>query len=632
MKSSRRSPARDMPRRNRSSTWPGCCSPCASLPRRIRPTHWPSQSATRTCEPRGYSASGCSREAADDRLDAGRAAREAPAVAPGRHRRRRLRDGSADDDLLRPPGGRRAGDALRASRRTGRCAAPVCVRAPCGTGRVPPAPAGERSRRQARAGHPVGDGRRRICAMRARRGHRQPLPAARDRQEDGAASRHGDARQDGCRIDRRTRHRRRGHGHRGRTGAAAGRPGCGGRTGADSPGAQARGGEPPGPFRGRRRPCLRRDRAPGAAVDGALSRGPSGRRRTVERDPLLVARQSERYDRGDGDRTSRDRAAESRGSGSRPGNSPQAARGVRRTAGGGRADGDIHRGGPPPGRGSRPPPHIRTAWSRQDDSGARRRERDAGRPAPDRGARSRALRRPRGAADQPGAARRAVHRRDAPAEPGGRGDSLPRDGGLPDRHRHRRGPGGSLDQARSAAVHPRGRDHARRNADVAVARPVRHRPATRVLQRRRSRTHHHAVGRDSRGRDHGGRRRRDRGALARHAPHREPPPAKGARLRGGQGGRTGHGGDREPRPGPARRRRARLRPDGSQAPARGHRKVRRRAGGHRQPRGRDRGRARHHRGCARTVPHPAGIPDAHAPGTGRDPNRLGALRSRAAPR
>ena len=51
------------------------------------------------------------------------------------------------------------------------------------------------------------------------------------------------------------------------------------------------------------------------------------------------------------------------------------------------------------------------------------------------------------------AARRALHRRDPPAEPGGRGDPLSGAGGLPARPGHRRGAGGADGADRAAAVH-----------------------------------------------------------------------------------------------------------------------------------------------------------------------------------
>ncbi len=49
-----------------------------------------------------------------------------------------------------------------------------------------------------------------------------------------------------------------------------------------------------------------------------------------------------------------------------------------------------------------------------------------------------------------------------------------------------------------------------------------------------------------------------------------------------------------------------------QAPDDDHRELRRRSGGHREPRGGDRRGARHARGRDRAVPDPAGLPGAHA--------------------
>ena len=115
---------------------------------------------------------------------------------------------------------------------------------------------------------------------------------------------------------------------------------------------------------------------------------------------------------------------------------------------------------------------------------AHHRQRARREPAPDLGAGAREARGPRGAPDQPRDARRALHRRDPSPLAGGRGDPLSGAGGLPDRHHDRRGPGGALDQARPAAVHADRRDDARRHADQPAARPLRHRRAARVLQRR----------------------------------------------------------------------------------------------------------------------------------------------------
>jgi hypothetical protein len=84
------------------------------------------------------------------------------------------------------------------------------------------------------------------------------------------------------------------------------------------------------------------------------------------------------------------------------------------------------------------------------------------------------------------AERRAVHRRDPPPVAGGRRDPVPGAGGLPDRHHDRRRPGRAFREARPAAVHAGRRHHPRRHADQSAARPLRHRRAPRVLQRRGS--------------------------------------------------------------------------------------------------------------------------------------------------
>ena len=137
-----------------------------------------------------------------------------------------------------------------------------------------------------------------------------------------------------------------------------------------------------------------------------------------------------------------------------------------------------------PRRGARPRADLRAAGPGQDHARARHRQRDGRQPAPDLGPGDRARRRPGRAADQPAAARRAVHRRDPPPVAGRRGSAVSGDGGFPDRHHDRRRPGGALDQARPAAVHPDRRHHPRRPADRAAARPLRHRAAPGVLHRR----------------------------------------------------------------------------------------------------------------------------------------------------
>ena len=113
----------------------------------------------------------------------------------------------------------------------------------------------------------------------------------------------------------------------------------------------------------------------------------------------------------------------------------------------------------------------------------------------------------------------------------------PAHGGLPARHHDRRGPGGALDQAEPAAVHSGRRHHARGAAHLAAARPLRHRAAPGVLRRRGPGAHRDALGRDPRRAHRRGRGAAHRAALARHAAHRQPPAAPGARLRAGARGR-----------------------------------------------------------------------------------------------
>ena len=171
---------------------------------------------------------------------------------------------------------------------------------------------------------------------------------------------------------------------------------------------------------------------------------------------------------------------------------------------------------------------------RQDHAVAHHRARAGRQPAADVGPGARAPGRPGRAADEPRAARRAVHRRDPPAVADRRGDPVPGARGLPDRHHDRRRPGRAQREARPAAVHAGRRDHARRHADQSAARPLRHRRAARVLQRRRADAHRRALGGAAQDRDRARRRARDRAPLARHAAHRQPPAAPRARLRRGE--------------------------------------------------------------------------------------------------
>ncbi len=95
-------------------------------------------------------------------------------------------------------------------------------------------------------------------------------------------------------------------------------------------------------------------------------------------------------------------------------------------------------------RGARPCAVRRPAGPRQDHACPDRRARARGQFPRHLGAGHRQGRRPRGAPDQSRGARRPLHRRDPPAQSGGRGDPLSGDGGLPARPHHRRGAGGAL--------------------------------------------------------------------------------------------------------------------------------------------------------------------------------------------
>ena len=101
------------------------------------------------------------------------------------------------------------------------------------------------------------------------------------------------------------------------------------------------------------------------------------------------------------------------------------------------------------------------AGPRQDDAGADRRARTGRRVPRHLGPGDPARRRPRRAAHQSAAARRPVHRRDPPADAGGRGNPLSGDGGFPARPDHRRGAGA---RARCASTCRPSRWSARRRA------------------------------------------------------------------------------------------------------------------------------------------------------------------------
>ena len=148
---------------------------------------------------------------------------------------------------------------------------------------------------------------------------------------------------------------------------------------------------------------------------------------------------------------------------------------------------DLHRGGAGAERGARSRAVRRPAGPRQDHAGADRRAR-TGRQFPRHlRAGHRQGRRSRGAAHQSGGARRSVHRRNPPAQSGGRGGALSGDGGFPARPHHRRGAGGALGEDRSVEVHAGRRHHARGAAHQSAARPLRHSGAAEFLHRGRAR-------------------------------------------------------------------------------------------------------------------------------------------------
>ena len=140
--------------------------------------------------------------------------------------------------------------------------------------------------------------------------------------------------------------------------------------------------------------------------------------------------------------------------------------------------------------------------------------------------------RSRRAVDQSRTARRALHRRDPPPQPGGRGNPLSRYGGFPARPHHRVGAGGPSGQDRPREVHAGRRDHPRGAPHYAPAGPVRHPDPAELL-------HDRGTAGDHQARRAGDRRRRspNDGAneiarrVARHAAHRGPPAAPGAGLR-----------------------------------------------------------------------------------------------------
>ena len=129
---------------------------------------------------------------------------------------------------------------------------------------------------------------------------------------------------------------------------------------------------------------------------------------------------------------------------------------------------------------------------------------------------------------------------------------------------------------------------------------------------RRAAPHRRPLGRPARARRHRRRRPRDRLALARHATHRQPAAAAGARLRRGAGRRhrRREGGSR--RAGALRGRRPRPRPPRPRRAVGAVRELRRRPGGRRDARRRRRRGAGDGRGDRRAVPGAARVPGPHA--------------------
>ena len=122
------------------------------------------------------------------------------------------------------------------------------------------------------------------------------------------------------------------------------------------------------------------------------------------------------------------------------------------------------RGRPAPRAAARPRAALRASRPRQDDPGHDHRRRDGRAAAAHQRTGHHARRRPGRDPVRAQRRRRAVRRRAAPDVPAGRGDALPRDGGLPGRRRHRQGARRHGDPAGHPAVHARRRHDPRRPA------------------------------------------------------------------------------------------------------------------------------------------------------------------------
>ena len=102
------------------------------------------------------------------------------------------------------------------------------------------------------------------------------------------------------------------------------------------------------------------------------------------------------------------------------------------------------------------------------------------------------------------------------------------------------GPAAQVDQVAAQTIHPDRRDHPLGLADFAAARSLRPEFSLGFLRSGVVGAHSQTLGGDPRRRGRRGRHRRDRGALARHAAHRQPAAAPGARLRPGERQRHDH--------------------------------------------------------------------------------------------
>ncbi|CAA9470154.1 MAG: RuvB, partial [uncultured Solirubrobacteraceae bacterium] len=305
---------------------------------------------------------------------------------------------------------------------------------------------------------------------------------------------------------------------------------------------------------------------------------------------------------------------------------------VRRTGRHRRSAPGLDRGCRGAGRGTRPRAARRPARPGQDVARADPRGRARRRVRADRRARAGAQGGHRRVPHRAGTALDLLRRRDPPTVPRARGDVLPRDGG-PSAPDHRRGGGrGAGHDARPAAVHPGGCHDARRPADDAPARPLRHPAPPRALRPARARDHRAPERRDPRRRARRRGRRGDRRSLPRHSARGQPPPQAGARLRGGPRRRRRDRRGRPPRARPAAGRPTRTRPPRSRDPRRDLREVRR------WPRrtldaGGDGGRGgRHARGRLRAVPADLRSAEAHPTRARGHPARLRAPRAGGARR